>query len=535
MSQAPDPEQQYHESTFDDVKQLGLWAALGSLGYVFWVVGGMEMIERLAFYGVRAISTLYATRAESEGGLGVTMATFGWLLLMWNMVQSLVPIFIGGLADRHGYKESIFIATAIKCFGYLLMAWFHSYWGFFAGAMFLALGTAIFKPGIQGTLIKVTSRRNSSVAWGVFYQTVNIGGWIGPLIALQMRHLAWSYVFYTNAAFICLNFILLLMYKEPGKEERLARRAKVKAGHIREASLMRESLQELKKPHLYLYLLIFSLWWFMFPMIWDVLPKYIEEWVDTGAIIQTLFGADGTRSSVAHFLLGMKADGMSIEPEGLVNINAGLIMLTCFLFAGISAKMRATTSLLVGTMFVVAALIIFGMSHLAWMCVAAMAVFSIGEMLASPKFCEFLGNIAPPDKKAMWIGFSQAPILIGWTLEGKIGPQLYHDFSSKDVFAREMLVARGMDSTQVTESALPVGEAFLKLVSFTGESPAALTSELYQAHNIGFVWYFFAMSGVVAAGLIWAYGKWIRKLAAKEKLNYAVPCEPRSDSANTPP
>ncbi len=75
------------ETTLSDVKQLGLWAAIASLSYVFWVVGGMEMIERLAFYGVRAVATLYATRPESTGGLGVTMATFGTLLLCWNLVH----------------------------------------------------------------------------------------------------------------------------------------------------------------------------------------------------------------------------------------------------------------------------------------------------------------------------------------------------------------------------------------------------------------------------------------------------------------
>jgi len=519
MSQAPEPEKLHHETTLEDVKQLGLWAALGSLGYVFWVVGGMEMIERLAFYGVRAVSTLYATRAKSEGSLGVTMADLGWVLLTWNLVQSLVPVFIGGLADRHGYKETIFTATVIKCFGYLVMAWFHSYWGFFCGAVFLALGTAIFKPGIQGTLIKVSSRRNSSVAWGVFYQTVNIGGWIGPLIALHMRQKGWIWVFYINAAVICVNFLLLLVYKEPGKDERLERRALVKSGQLRESSLMVESLRELGKPHLYLYLLIFSLWWFMFPMLWDVLPKYIDDWVDTGAIVRTLFGHGGAPpNDVIHFLMGMSKDGLRIEPEGLVNINAGLIMLTCFLFAGLSARMRATTSLLIGTLFVVASLILFGLFNLAWLCVLAMAVFSVGEMLASPKFSEFLGNIAPPDKKAMWIGFSQAPILIGWTIEGKVGPQLYQILSDKDVFAREMLVARGMDASQATEAALPVGEAFKKLVAFTGETPEALTRTLYQTHHIGTTWYIFALVGVVSAGLIWAYGRWVRKLAASERL-----------------
>src|SRR5436190_12029009 len=196
------------ETTLADVKQLGLWAAIASLSYVFWVVGGMEMVERLAYYGVRAVAALYATRPVSQHGLAVTMTTYGTLLFFWNLVQSLVPIFTGGLSDRYGYKQTIFASTVLKSLAYLVMAWFHSYEGFFAGAMLLAVGTAVFKPGVQGTLIKASTRRNSSMAWGIFYQTVNIGGWIGPLIALRMRTtLGWKYVFYTNAAFICFNFL----------------------------------------------------------------------------------------------------------------------------------------------------------------------------------------------------------------------------------------------------------------------------------------------------------------------------------------
>src|SRR5213593_3990203 len=102
------------ETTLADVKQFGLWAAIASLSYVFWVVGGMEMVERLAYYGVRAVATLYASRPVTQGGLGVTMTTFGTLLLCWNLVQSLVPIFTGGLSDRYGYKQTIFASTILK-------------------------------------------------------------------------------------------------------------------------------------------------------------------------------------------------------------------------------------------------------------------------------------------------------------------------------------------------------------------------------------------------------------------------------------
>jgi len=148
--------------------------------------------------------------------------------------------------------------------------------------------------------------------------------------------------------------------------------------------------------------------------------------------------------------------------------------------------------------------------------VLAMIIFSVGEMLASPKFSEFLGNIAPPDKKAMWIGFSQAPILIGWTIEGTLGPQLYHIFSAKDEFARQMLVARGLTPEQYSEQALPIGEAFKKLVQVTGDTSEHLTQILYQSHHVGLTWYVFAAIGVASAVMIYLYGQWILKLARRE-------------------
>jgi POT family proton-dependent oligopeptide transporter len=189
----------------NSVKQLAFAEAIGSLGYVFWIVGAMEMVERLAYYGVKAVATLYAKAPASSGGLGITMTRFGTVLMVWALIQSFVPALTGGLSDRYGYKETIFASTIVKISGYLTMATWPTFEGFLAGAVLLATGTAIFKPGIQATLVKATGPNNSSMAWGIFYQTVNIGGYIGPLIAGLMRKMAWRYVFYANAAAICLN------------------------------------------------------------------------------------------------------------------------------------------------------------------------------------------------------------------------------------------------------------------------------------------------------------------------------------------
>ena len=77
---------------------------------------------------------------------------------------------------------------------------------------------------------------------------------------------------------------------------------------------------------------------------------------------------------------------------------------------------------------------------------------------------------------------------------------------------------RGLSPAQVSEQALPIGEAFTKLIQVTGESPAHLTQDLYQSHHVGLTWYVFAAIGVASAVMIYLYGQWIRKLARREAL-----------------
>ena len=507
--------QENHSTTLSDVQQLAFFASLASLSYIFWVVGAMEMIERIGYNGVKSIAALYATDAVKDGGLGLLESDFGTILASWAAVQAFAPVLTGALSDRFGYKETIFSATVIKIAGYLVMATMPSFWGFLSGAVLLALGTGVFKPGIQGTLVKCTNRKNSSMAWGVFYQTVNIGGFLGPIVAAMMRQLEWAYVFYACSAIISLNFLLLLSYKEPGKQERIVRMGKIRSGELKREPLLTDSLRELSNPILIWYLVLFSGFWFMFNAMFDVLPFYIRDWIDTTVIVNSLFGEGGAQNSFFIRLLGMTNDGLAILPEGLLNVNFALIMLTCFVFAGLTARLRAIDSMMIGVFLASAAFCWLGNISWAWYAVAAIAIFSIGEMLTAPKSSEFIGNIAPSDKKAMYLGFSQLPIGVGWTLEAKIGPWMYGEYASKEKFSRELLLERGMDGGQV--AAINSGEAFETLIMYTGESAQALTELLYSTHNVSLVWYVMAGVGFVSVAGMFVYGKWLRIKVREER------------------
>lgn len=499
-----------HTTSVKDVKQLGTFAAIASLSYVFWICGGMEMVERLAFYGTRQVAGLYGTDAASNGGLGLVEAQVGIIMSVWVIVQTFVPVFTGGISDRIGYKETIFASTVIKIAGYLLMGLFPTFWGFMAGAVVLAFGTGIFKPGIQGTIVKATNRQNSSIAWGVFYQTVNIGGFLGPVVAAYMRQLEWAYVFYACAAIISLNFLLLMTYREVDQENRLAHRAKVKSGEITEKPLWRDSLSELSNPILIWYIVLFSGFWFMLYIFWDIGPLFFRDWVDTSVIVRDVWGEAGPSDFAIRFF-AMNNEGTMIMPEGMVNLNSLLIMLVCFLVAGASARLKAANSMAIGTFLASGALIIFGGFNYAWLIVLAVVIFSFGEMLASPKSSEYIGNIAPPQKKAMYLGFSQLPLAIGWMSEGFIGFYLYGKFASKEQISRRELLEHDMSADQI--AAVPNGEAFQKLVEVSGQSAEALTQQLYAANDIGAVWYLMAMVGIVSAFGLYVYGKWTYRIA----------------------
>ncbi len=493
----------------DYVPQLGLVAALASLGGVFWVLGAMEMVERLAFYGVKAVAALYATDARSRGGLGVTAASLGNVFLAWALVQSVLPIGLGGLADRFGYKRTILVSTFVKIAGYLVMAALPSSLGFFLGAMLLATGTAIFKPGIQGLLVRSTDRHNSSVAWGVFYQLVNVGGWLGPLLAAFMRgHLDWRSVFVACAVVITCNFGLLAAVREPAAPQGDAS-AEPGASADAGESLWRASLRELSRPLLWPYLLIMSGFWFMFNSLFDVLPLHIRDWVDTSQLVRLLLGEQGASSSLLRFFLATDATGQRIQPEGMLNLNAALIMTTCFLVAGLSAKLRATSSMVIGTLLAVVAMLVLARSEAGLWCALAILVFSVGEMLSSPKSSEYIANLAPPRRVAMYLGFSQIPLAIGWSLEGKLGPLLYDRWASKERFAREALAVQGWSGQRL--ASVPEGDAFARLVSSSGRTAEAWTQQLYAEHAVGRVWLCMAAVGLLSALGLLGYAQWLRR------------------------
>ncbi|MBL0061573.1 MAG: MFS transporter [bacterium] len=196
----------------------------------FWVANTMEIFERLAWYGFFAVSTLYITGSKAEGALGFTSEQRGMLQGVVPFILYLLPVVFGALADRFGYKKTFLLAYTLMVPAYYLLGQFHAFGGFFMAFLFVAVGAAIFKPVVVGTVARTTDETNSSMGFGIFYMMVNVGGFVGPIVAGMVRvRYGWDWVFVASAFWIACNFIwLLVFYKEPTTEATSGEKRSVK-------------------------------------------------------------------------------------------------------------------------------------------------------------------------------------------------------------------------------------------------------------------------------------------------------------------
>ena len=126
----------------------------------------------------------------------------------------MLPVVTGALGDRLGYRRMFLIAFAILTPSYFLLGQVHQFWPFFLVYMLVALGAAIFKPLVVGTVARSANEHNRGRAFGIFYMMVNVGGFLGPVIAGYVRAISWEHVFLLSSIAIGINLLIALVLLE---------------------------------------------------------------------------------------------------------------------------------------------------------------------------------------------------------------------------------------------------------------------------------------------------------------------------------
>lgn len=382
-------------------------AGFSSFPKNYWVVIMMEFFERGSYYGMMSILSVYMTDQLnfSKESVGVIKSTIQPLLYV-------LPILAGALGDRFGYRKTLTFAFIFLGLGYFLTSQTTEYVLVFSSLVIMGIGAGSFKPMISGTIARETNESNSTLGFGIFYWSINLGAFLFPLILVPYikNTFGWQYVMMASAIATASMLIpTFLIYKEPKKPENTKTLPEVLKGMIM-------VLTDFKFIGL---IVIYSGFWILYFQMFDSVLWYVQKYVDASSL----------NSAVNGFLdiFGINMN-WKFDVEHVTVINAGTIILLQIIVSNIVKNTKALPTMIAGITMGTIGMAILAISADIWVFMIGIIVFSIGEMTAHPKFISYVGLIAPEDKKALYLGYAFLYGVLGSFIGGILGANLYVHF-----------------------------------------------------------------------------------------------------------
>ncbi len=378
-------------------EQSRLSKLLGGFHRSFWVANSLELFERLAYYAQAAVMSIFLRNYLKFSEVEATT-----LSSIFGLLVYLLPIFAGTFADKYGFRKAFSFAFFVMAIGYFLIGAvgspmlaglresFSLYWLIVIVLILTAVGESFIKPSVLGTIAFSTKPETKSLGYAIYYTLVNIGGATGPVIAYFVRNLVGIQWVYMVSALSCFLMLIgtQLFYRVPESAQLIEQPSlKTKLG---------EMMKVLVNGRFMIFLLIFSLYWMIFWQIFLTLPYYLTDFISKSA------------------------------PFDLIeSIDAWAIILLQVLVNRLTRKMPPIAAISLG----------FSVSTLAWFVVAAvpsitgvmaaMVVWSLGEMAQAPRYYEYIADRAPKGQEALFQGYAFLPIALGYFAGGIIGGRLY--------------------------------------------------------------------------------------------------------------
>ena len=376
----------------------------------YWVVIFMEFFERGSYYGMMSILSVYMVDQ-----LNFTKENVGLIKGTIQPLLYILPILSGAIGDRFGYKRVLTFAFIFLGFGYFLTSQTTEYAMVFGSLIIMAVGAGAFKPMISGTIARSTNEGNSTLGFGIFYWSINLGAFLFPLILVPYikNTFGWEYVMMASAIATASMLIpTFLIYKEPKRPESTKTLAEVLKGAVM-------VLTDVKFIGL---IVIYSGFWILYFQMFDSVLWYVQKYVDATSLNNFVNGVLGG--------IGINMN-WKFDVEHVTVINAGTIIFLQLIVSNIVKHTKALPTMIVGIAMGTIGMAILAIDTSIWVFMLGITIFSIGEMTAHPKFISYVGLIAPEDKKALYLGYSFLYGVLGSFIGGILGANLYVHYVDK--------------------------------------------------------------------------------------------------------
>ena len=413
----------------DTQEKRGFLANLKGFSQAFWVANWVELLERLAYYAVFIVLTIYLSNVWgfSDVEAGVISGLFSSFLYF-------LPTFTGAYADKIGFRSAIILAFALLTAGYaglgilptlLQSAGLVEYgigketatifygleesslrWTIAPILLLIVVGGSFIKAVISGTVARETTEANRARGYAVFYMMVNIGAFTGKTVVDPLRKaLGDSGLVYLNffSAFMTLLALVAVFF--------LYKSVQTQGKGKSFGEIWSALIKVCKNGRLIALILIVSGFWLVQSQMYASMPKYVIRMV-----------------------------GENATPGWYANVNPLIVFLCVNFITSLMRNKKAITSMTVG-MFIIpfSALImaggnfigsdyILGLHPVAFMMVIGIAFQALAECFISPRFLEYFSLQSPKGEEGLYLGFSHLHSFFSYLIAFPVGGLLLEKF-----------------------------------------------------------------------------------------------------------
>lgn len=182
------------------------------------------------------------------------------------------------------------------------------------------------------------------------------------------------------------------------------------------SQVFKEMLMVLGDFRFILLIVLYSSFWILYFQMFDTVLWFLGDYIDVTPM----------NNAVNSFLgIFISNPNWVFDAEHVTVLNAFTIISLQLFISRIVQKFKALPTMIAGLTMGTIGIAILAVSNSIWIFMAGIIVFSIGEMTAHPKFLSYVGIIAPPDKKALYLGYAFLYGVIGSGIGGVLGASLY--------------------------------------------------------------------------------------------------------------
>lgn len=369
----------------------------------FWVANTAELLERMAYYAVFIVLTLYLSDV-----LGFSDIEAGLISGIFSGTLYLLPTFSGALADKIGFRQSMLLAFGLLTLGYFglgllptllesagLVHYAHSTtftglrespsrWTIVPVLVLIVIGGSFIKAVITGSIARETTNENRAKGFSLFYMMVNIGAFTGKTVVEPLRRSMGSeglvVLNYFSAGVTLLALLaIFFFYKTVG----------TKGDGKNGKEIGKALIKVITNGRLIVLILIISGFWMIQSQLYATMPKYV-----------------------------LRMAGNSATPAWYANVNPLVVVLLVNSVTHLMRRYKAITSMNIGMLLMPLSALtmaagnligtgtVLGMHPIAFMMVCGIAIQALAETFISPRYLEYFSFQAPKGEEGMYLGFS---------------------------------------------------------------------------------------------------------------------------------